>query len=166
MMDKMTNSFEALVKSTVDHTGHLLIKAKEVDNIFRHIDHKLETFSDLAGRSRMTFLAGFQQLLKGSLWTCLLDRGNIDLVKHQRYLQSLDRLQPMIRDTLLQVGTLINRLTSFKAEVGDLQSTASSLESSSSFSIEEQKHRLKQSLDGLTRLKQSFDKKQEERDPF
>ena len=69
----------------------------------------------------------------------------------------------MIKTNLNQVRRLIHQLTSFKAGTDDLQDSGSSLRySSSSFFIEEQKHRLKQSLDGLTKLKKSLNKKQEE----
>ena len=93
-------------------------------------------------RNSRTHLAG-RGRKNGSLWTRLFDQENIGVVKHERNLQLLEQFSLLTKNTWSQVGRLIHQLTSFKSLIDDLQETNSSLEYSSSFSIEEQKHRLR-----------------------
>ena len=142
----------------MDQTDRVLNKAEDVDQILLLFDGKLETLFNLAGRTKWTFFAPIYQYLFRSVWTQLFRRGNMNVVKQERNLQLLDQFPAMIKTNLSKLRRLINQLTSFKAEMDP------SLRYSSSFSIEEQKHRLKQSLDGLTELKQSLNKKQKEQE--
>ena len=146
--------------STVGQTNHLLEKAERFYWTLRVIEGKLETLNDLQAKARTRTEDRLDRLEDEPSWMYLFEEENIGVERSKKNLQLLDRLQPMISNNLDQVGDLINELTRFKARVGNLQKTASSLAYSPSFSIEEQKRRLKQSIQDLTLFKQRLINKQ------
>ena len=152
-MEMMEKSFSELTRTLVSSIVQVLIDAEDFEQILLFIGGRLETLSDLAGRREWTSLVPFDQSPIGSRWIRLFNEGNIDVDRQERNLQFLDRFPSMIKNTSNQLEHLIKQFKSFKE-------TSSSLPDSSSFSsIDEEKHRLKESMDSLAEMKELWKKK-------
>ena len=150
------------MKSIVDQTEKLLIEAEIVYWTLKVIDGKFETLLDLAGKGRKQTYDRLDRLRDGSWWTRLFDEGNIGIAKQERNLQLFNRFQPMITTNLNKVASLINQIGTFKNLLHHLQETGSSFQYLSTLSINEQQHRLKESLNSLTQSKLKLTEKHKE----
>ena len=106
---KMKKSFQELMKSTVDQAGSLLSTAEKFHEILWVIDGKLRTLDDLATKGTRRTQDRLDGLQAKSLWVDLLEKENIEVDKNKANLQLLDRLPPMIKNNLNEVGRLINK---------------------------------------------------------